>query len=61
MNFGFLVAHGYQILKGYINDSKNEDEAKLKILHGEYDDIIDEYETDELTVGYEIIELWEIK
>ena len=61
MNFGFLVAHGYQILKGYINDSKNEDEAKLKILHGEYDDIIDEYEIDELTVGYEIIELWEIK
>ena len=61
MDFGFLVAHGYQILKGYINDSKNEDEAKLKILNGEYDDIIDEYEIDELTVGYEIIELWEIK
>lgn len=61
MDFGFLVAHGYQILKGYINDCKNEDEAKLKILNGEYDDIIDEYETDELTVGYEIIELWEIK
>lgn len=56
-----MVAHGYQILKGYINDCKDEDEAKLRILNGEYDDIIDEYETDELTVGYEIIELWEIK
>ena len=29
------------------------------ILDGDHDDIIDEYESDEFTEGYEIIEIWE--
>ena len=54
----FEVAHGYKILRGYIGAS-SEEEAKEKILNEEWDDITDEFETDELTVGYEIVDFWE--
>lgn len=59
-SYGFLVAHGYQILKGYL-DAESEDEAKEMILNEEWDDIIDEYDTEILTEGYEVTELWEIE
>lgn len=59
-SYGFLVAHGYQTLKGYL-DAEDEDDAKEKILNEEWDDIIDEYDTSVLTVGYEVVEIWEIK
>jgi len=56
--YGFLLAHGYQLYKGYVN-AENEEEARKKILNEDWDDIIDEYDTDVLTKGYEIVELWE--
>lgn len=57
-SYNFEVAHGYKILRGYIGaDSKEE--AIEAILRGEYEDIIDEFDTDELTVGYELVDIWE--
>ena len=32
--YGFLVAHGYEILKGFV-DADSEEEAKAKILEEE--------------------------
>ena len=58
-SYGFLLAHGYRIMKGYV-DAENQEEAKRLVLNQEWDDIIDEYDTDELTVGYEVTEIWEI-
>jgi len=54
----FEVAHGYQILKGYI-DARSEEEAKEQILDEQWDDIIDEFDKDEFTEGYEIIDIWQ--
>lgn len=56
-SYGFEVAHGYQILKGYVT-AENKGEAKQKILNEEWDDIIDEYDADEFTEGYEIVDIW---
>lgn len=58
-SYGFLLVHSYTIQKGYL-DAESEEDAKQKILNEEWDDIIDEYDTDELTVGYEVIEIWDI-
>lgn len=56
-SYSFEVAHGYEIWKGYVTADTKE-EAKQKILNEEWDDIIDEYDKDELTEGYEIIYIW---
>lgn len=56
-SFGFEVAHGYQILKGYVT-AENKSGAKQKILNEEWDDIIDEFDTDEFTEGFEIVDIW---
>lgn len=56
--YGFEVAHGYQILKGIVSAESKED-AERKILNKDWEDIIDEYDTDELTVGYEVLSVWE--
>lgn len=58
-SYGFLLAHGYRIMKGCV-DAEDQEEAKRLILNQEWDDIIDEDDTDELTVGYEVVEIWEI-
>lgn len=58
-SYGFLLAHGYKIMKGYV-DAENQEEAKRKAISEEWDDIIDEDDTDELTVGYEVTDIWEI-
>lgn len=57
-SFGFEVAHGYQILKGYVT-AENIREAKQKILNEEWDDIIDEFDTEEFTEGFEIVDIWQ--
>ena len=46
-------------MKGYV-DAENQEEAKRKAINEEWDDIIDEDDTDELTVGYEVTDIWEI-
>ena len=56
--FGFLLKHGYDIMKGYV-DAETQSEAEEMILNGDYDDIIDEYESDEFAEGHEITEIWE--
>ena len=58
--YGFEVAHGYEVLKGVV-DSNSKEEAKTKILEEDWEDIIDTYDTDECTVGYEIIDIWEVE
>lgn len=56
-SFSFEMAHGYQILKGHVT-AENIREAKQKILNEEWDDIIDEYDADEFTEGFEIVDIW---
>ena len=55
--YGFLLAHDYEILKGYV-EAESEVEAKTKVLNEDWGDIVDEYDSEILTDGYEIIEMW---
>lgn len=55
--FSFEVAHGYNILKGYV-EAETENDARKMILNEEWDDIIDEFEKDEFTEGYDIVDIW---
>lgn len=57
--YGFEVAHGYKILKGYL-EAESKEQAIEKIKQEEWDDIIDEFDVDELTEGYEITDIWKI-
>lgn len=56
--YGFTVAHGYEILKGFV-EAESESQARWKIVHEDWNDLIDTYDCDELTEGYEILEIWE--
>lgn len=58
-DYGFLVAHGYMVFKGYLH-AESEKDILQKFIDDEWDDITDEYEVDELTEGYELVEFWEI-
>lgn len=58
--FGFLVGHGYEILKGFVSANSKE-EAIKKIEAKAWDDVIDKCDCDELTEGYEVVEIWEIE
>ena len=58
--YGFEVAHGYEVLKGVV-DANSKEDAKTKILEEDWEDIIDSYDTDECTIGYEIIDIWKVK
>jgi hypothetical protein len=58
--YGFEVAHGYEILKGVV-DADSKEEAEMKILEEDWEDIIDSYDTDECVVGYEIIDIWVVE
>ena len=55
--YGFEVAHGYEILKGIV-DANSKEDAKTKILEEEWEDIIDTYDVEDCTIGYEIIDIW---
>ena len=55
--YGFEVAHGYEVLKGVV-DANSKEDAKTKILEEDWEDIIDSYDTDKCTIGYEIIDIW---
>ena len=57
-HFGFTVAHGYEIWKGYLS-AESEIEAEDLIKAEEWDDIIDEYDADGFTEGFEVLEIWE--
>ena len=57
--YGFEVAHGYEILKGIV-DANSKEDAKTKILEEDWEDIIDTYDIEECTIGYEIIDIWEV-
>lgn len=56
--YGFEVAHGYEVLKGVV-DANSKEDAKTKILEEDWEDIIDTYDIEECTIGYEIIDIWE--
>ena len=58
--YGFEVAHGYEILKGIV-DANSKEDAKTKILEEEWEDIIDTYDVEDCTIGYEIIDIWEVE
>lgn len=58
--FGFEVAHGYKILKGYIT-AENKVQAIKMIENEEWDGILDEYDIDECVEGYEVTDIWEVK
>lgn len=57
--YGFEVAHGYEVLKGVV-DANSKEDAKTKILEEDWEDIIDTYDVEECTIGYEIIDIWEV-
>ena len=58
--FGFEVAHGYEVLKGVV-DANSKEDAKTKILEEDWEDIIDTYDVEECTIGYEIIDIWKVE
>ena len=58
--YGFEVSHGYEILKGIV-DANSKEDAKTKILEEDWEDIIDTYDIEECTIGYEIIDIWEVE
>jgi len=53
------MGHRYQILKGYVT-AENEIEAIYKATHEAWDDIIDRFDTDIFTDGYEVDDILEI-
>ena len=55
----FEVLHGYEVLKGVV-DANSKEDAKTKILEEEWEDIIDTYDVEDCTIGYEIIDIWEV-
>ena len=55
----FEVSHGYEVLKGVV-DANSKEDAKTKILEEDWEDIIDTYDIEECTIGYEIIDIWEV-
>lgn len=57
--YAFEVAHGYEVLKGVV-DANSKEDAKTKILEEDWEDIIDTYDVEECTIGYEIIDIWEV-
>lgn len=57
--YGFEVSHGYEVLKGVV-DANSKEDAKTKILEEDWEDIIDTYDIEECTIGYEIIDIWEV-
>ena len=58
--YGFEVAHGYEVLKGVV-DANSKEDAKTKILEEDWEDIIDTYDVEVCTIGYEIIDIWEVE
>ena len=54
----FTVAHGYAIWKGYLS-AESKEEAEELIKAKKWDDIIDEYDVDEFTEGFEVVEILE--
>ena len=58
--YGFEVAHGYEVLKGVV-DANSKEDAKTKILEEEWEDIIDTYDIEDCTIGYEIIDIWQVE
>ena len=58
--YGFEVAHGYEVLKGVV-DANSKEDAKTKILEEDWEDIIDTYDIEECTIGYEIIDIWKVE
>ena len=58
--YGFEVSHGYEVLKGVV-DANSKEDAKTKILEEDWEDIIDTYDVEECTIGYEIIDIWEVE
>ena len=58
--YGFEVSHGYEVLKGVV-DANSKEDAKTKILEEDWEDIIDTYDIEECTIGYEIIDIWEVE
>ncbi len=58
-NYNFEVAHGYDVLKGFV-EAGSKEEAIKKIENEEWDDVYDECDGgwDEPVKGYEIIDIW---
>lgn len=58
MTYGFLLHHHSDILKGFVN-AYSKESAITKLEEGDWDDVIDEYDTDDYIEGYEVIEIYE--
>ena len=56
----FELSHGYEVLKGVV-DANSKEDAKTKILEEDWEDIIDTYDVEDCTIGYEIIDIWEVE
>jgi len=56
--YGFEVAHGYEILKGFV-EAESKAQAIQKTSDKDWNDIIDTYDCDEFTESYKILDVWE--
>ena len=56
--YSFEVAHGYELWEGYVV-AESKEEAEKKILHKEWDCIVDVYDIDEYVDDYKIANIWE--
>lgn len=58
-SYNFEVAHGYDVLKGFV-EAESKEEAIKKIKNEEWDDVYDECDGgwDEPVKEYEIIDIW---
>lgn len=58
-SYNFEVAHGYDVLKGFV-EAESKEEAIKNIENEEWDDVYDECYGgwDEPVKGYEIIDIW---
>ena len=54
------VGHKYPKFECRHVEADSKEEAIKKIKDEEWSDIIDEFDVDELTEGYEVTDIWEI-
>ena len=56
--YNFEVAHGYEILKGYVYAASKEKAIEM-IKDEDWDDVIDVYESAVFEEDYDIVDIWE--
>lgn len=56
-SYTFELAHGYKVILGCVSADTIE-EARKKVEKHDWDDIVDEWDSNELVEGYELKNIW---